>query len=71
MLTKENTKKTLKNYMESNDERYKMAVEEMGIPDFDIANCGNSRSDLLEQAIYGGKEGVRGCMGAFGRDPEQ
>ena len=57
--------------MEANDERYKMAVEEMGIPDFDIANCGNSRSDLLEQAIYGGKEGVRGCMGAFGRDPEQ
>ena len=35
-----------------NDGRCKMAVEEMGISDFDIANCGNSRRGLLGKAAY-------------------
>ena len=29
--------------MEANDGRCKLAVEEMGISDFDVAYCGNSR----------------------------
>ena len=39
--------------MEANDGRCKLAVEEMGISDFDVANCGNSRSALLWKAAHG------------------
>ena len=37
--------------------------EEMGIFDFDVANC---RSDLLGKAAHGKTEGGRGSMGASG-----
>lgn len=43
-----------------------MAIEEMRLSDFDIADCGNSRSDLLGTAAYGKKEGGRGSMRASG-----
>ena len=45
--------------MEANDGRCKLAVEEMGISDFDVANCGNSRSALLWKAAHGRTEGGR------------
>ena len=41
-----------------------MAVEEMWLSDFDIADCGNSRNDLLGTAAYGRKESGRGSVGA-------
>ena len=45
--------------MEANDGRCKLAVEEMGISDFDVAYCGNSRSALLWKASHGRTEGGR------------
>ena len=49
--------------MEANDGRCKMVVEEMGIFDFDVVNCGNYRRDLLGKASHGITEGCRGSMG--------
>ncbi|WP_419577148.1 hypothetical protein [Roseburia hominis] len=43
-----------------------MAVEEMWLSDFDIADCGNSRNDLLGTAAYGRKESGRGSVGVSG-----
>ena len=43
-----------------------MVVEEMGIFDFDVVNCGNYRSDLWGKAAHGRTEGGRGSMGASG-----
>jgi hypothetical protein len=50
----------------ASDGRCKMAVEEMGISDFHIADCGNSRSGLLGKVAYRRKEGGGGSMGASG-----
>ena len=41
-----------------------MVVEEMGIFDFDVVNCGNYRRNLLGKAAHGRTEGGRGSMGA-------
>lgn len=52
--------------MEVNDGRCKMAIEEMGIPDFAITIFSNSRSNLLGKNAYGRDEGGRRSMGASG-----
>ena len=49
-----------------NNGRCKMAMEEMGIPDFAITIFSNSRSNLLGKNAYGRDEGGRRSMGASG-----
>ncbi|GKH00791.1 hypothetical protein CE91St54_53740 [Hungatella hathewayi] len=49
-----------------NNGRCKMAIEEMGIPDFAITIFSNSRSNLLGKNAYGRDEGGRRSMGASG-----
>ena len=57
--------------MEANDGRCKLAVEEMGISDFDVAYCGNSMSALLWKASHGRTEGGRRSVGASGGNQRQ
>lgn len=57
--------------MEANDGRCKLDVEEMGISDFDVAYCGNSRSALLWKVAHGRTEGGRRSVGASGGNQRQ
>lgn len=47
-------------------EDVKWLLKKLGISDFDVANCGNNRSDLLGKATHGRTEGGRRNMGASG-----
>ncbi len=47
-------------------EDVKWLLKRCGLSDFDIADCGNSRNDLLGTAAYGRKESGRGSVGASG-----